>query len=230
MGCLRFAILFALGIPGLMLMAVGGGFAYSTVYFMDHSVTTTGVITTTSPPTAVFEVEGETYEVRGSVNSEPPVYEHDENVTIYYDPNDPADARIDGFLENWFAATLIGGIGSVLAFFGLAGFFLVKGAGATITANLGEKIRQVSTVAQQLSQQAQANAAGETPESPPPQSVEPAMSDVTDSGPDGVSESDRQALSRLVRMGGRGEAMRYAQNQLGLSKRDAKALLRKLKD
>jgi hypothetical protein len=44
---------------------------------------------------------------------------------VRYRPGAPADARIDGFLEAWFAALLLGSLGSVFTGVG-AGFGIVR--------------------------------------------------------------------------------------------------------
>ena len=76
----------------------------------------------------VFEftdADGQRHRVRASVSSNPPAYDVGDAVTVRYDPRRPEKARLDSFLENWFVATLLGGLGIV--FTGLAAGFVVTG-------------------------------------------------------------------------------------------------------
>jgi len=47
------------------------------------------------------------------VSSSPPLYRVGERVQVYYDPEDPEDARIDSFLELWLLLVVSGGIAAL---------------------------------------------------------------------------------------------------------------------
>lgn len=50
---------------------------------------------------------------QGDVCSNPPAFGLGDPVAVLYDPQQPSNASINGFLENWFVSLVLGGIGSV---------------------------------------------------------------------------------------------------------------------
>lgn len=65
-------------------------------------------------PTVRFTTaSGEPVIFQGDVCSSPPAFGLGESVAVRYDPQQPAGASIDGFLENWFVSLVLGAIGSV---------------------------------------------------------------------------------------------------------------------
>lgn len=54
------------------------------------------------------EAEDREVEITGQVSSSPPAYSVGEKVTVLYRPGHPEDGRIVGFLEQYFAITLLG--------------------------------------------------------------------------------------------------------------------------
>lgn len=69
-------------------------------------------------PVVRYTVDDIAYTLVGTVGSTPPAYDIDEAVTVYYDPANPADGRIDSFLERWFAPIITGFIGTIFSFLG----------------------------------------------------------------------------------------------------------------
>lgn len=189
-----------MGLPGIGLLAGSYYFASSTLDFREQAKRTTGVIEAANPPRAKFYVEDREYTVTGSVSSDPPAYQVGEKVEVMYLPGSPDDARLDGFLENWFAATLLGGLGTVFTSVGLGIFFFS-----------GRWTRRLISRFQP----------GAPPVTTPPVESTPEASAGSD-----ISYSDRQTLSRILRMGARSEAVRYAQSHLKLDERAADRLVR----
>lgn len=115
------------GLVGLGLLA-GASFAvYSLLEFRAGAVTAPGTVVGLEggrPVVEFVDLEGEARRVGGQVSSQPPAYHRGESVTVRYSPGEPAAARIDGFLESWFAPVLLGGMGSVFA--GIAGGLLIS--------------------------------------------------------------------------------------------------------
>lgn len=56
---------------------------------------------------------GEIIEFAPSSSSSPPSYEVGETVNVFFDPENPQDARLDGFFSLWGGATITGGLGLV---------------------------------------------------------------------------------------------------------------------
>ncbi|WP_295980192.1 DUF3592 domain-containing protein [uncultured Variovorax sp.] len=56
---------------------------------------------------------GEVVEFAPSSSSSPPAYKVGETVDVFFDPNDPQDAMLDGFFSLWGGAVITGGLGLV---------------------------------------------------------------------------------------------------------------------
>ena len=56
---------------------------------------------------------GEIIEFAPSSSSSPPAYKVGEKVDVFFDPNDPQDAMLDGFFSLWGGALITGGLGLV---------------------------------------------------------------------------------------------------------------------
>ena len=67
--------------------------------------------------------DGKKRRFTGSVASSPPSYARGEKAMLRYEPANPESARLDSFMENWFAALILGLLGSV---------FFAVGAGVGI--------------------------------------------------------------------------------------------------
>lgn len=62
--------------------------------------------------------EGTAATVTGRIGSAPPAFAVGEAVGVLYDPADPGRARLATFLEVWFVALVLGGLGTVFAAIG----------------------------------------------------------------------------------------------------------------
>ncbi|MGO1071526.1 DUF3592 domain-containing protein [Lysobacter sp. CA199] len=74
------------------------------------------------PVVRFVDGDGQQIEFVGGVCSRPRAEAAGETVAVLYRQGDPHDARIDSFLNRWFAVLIVGGIGSVFA---LIGAFIV---------------------------------------------------------------------------------------------------------
>jgi len=61
---------------------------------------------------------GAPVEFTGSVGSSPAAFDVGEHVTVFYDPADPSDVRIDSFLQLWFGPLILGIFGTVFTLVG----------------------------------------------------------------------------------------------------------------
>jgi len=128
----KFQLIFFLvfGLIGSGLL-VGACFAISsTLSFRSNTKRADGVVVELSwsggsatPVVQWTDAKGGVHKVVGGVSSKPPSYSVGEKVDVRYDPAQPDRARIDGFLENWFAALILGILGTVFFSIG-AGFGL----------------------------------------------------------------------------------------------------------
>lgn len=116
-----------LTVIGGIFAAVGGAFGYKTWRFerMGHKVE--GEVTQMvhgsgkskgAKPVVKYVVGGKQYETVGTVSSSPPAWKVGERPTVYYNPDDPKDAQISGFVERWLFPVIFGGIGGVVALVG----------------------------------------------------------------------------------------------------------------
>ncbi len=113
---------------GGIFAAVGGAFGYKTLRFeqMGHKVEGEvvrmqhgGGKSKGSKPVVAYVVSGKQYETVGTISSSPPAWKVGEKATVYYNPDDPTDAQISGFVERWLFPVIFGGIGGVVASVGL---------------------------------------------------------------------------------------------------------------
>lgn len=125
------------GAVGVGLLIGAGIAATFTIQFRARSIPARGTIVdedggwrrgggrSYAPVFEYTDADGQRHRARATVSSNPPAYDVGDAVTVRYDPRHPADARLDSFLENWFVATLLGGLGLVFA--GVAAGFVVTG-------------------------------------------------------------------------------------------------------
>ncbi|MFD1602275.1 DUF3592 domain-containing protein [Flavobacterium artemisiae] len=101
--------------------------------FLDKAVKVQGTVTdliasrsdksTTYRPVVSYTTkDGKQIEFTSSVGSNPPSYHEGETVEIFYDPADPYDADINGFVSLWLAPLILGIIGTI---FFLIGFLII---------------------------------------------------------------------------------------------------------
>ena len=123
---LLFTLIF--GLVGLGLLAGAVYALSSTLSFRSNSKRAEGVVVElqrggkgAKPVVEWKDSKGGVHRVTGGVSSSPPAYSVGEKTDVRYDPAHPEDARIDGFLENWFVALILGILGTVFFSIG-AGF------------------------------------------------------------------------------------------------------------
>jgi len=91
-----------------------------------------GGSSTYKPVVNFTATNGTTISFASSYSSRPPAYSVGETVEVLYAPDDPNDARIDGFGSLWLGPVILGGIGMV---------FSAIGGGLWIAAGIGERRR-----------------------------------------------------------------------------------------
>ena len=113
---LRIATLIV-GLSGLLLLGLALAFAYPSWQLVRHAERTGGTVVglpggSSSSSSRRIEVEyavgDDIYTITSSVASSPPAMQMGEKVTVLYDPADPADGTIEGFLELWFVPMMFG--------------------------------------------------------------------------------------------------------------------------
>jgi len=72
-----------------------------------------------SKPVVMYVVNGQEYELIGTIGTKPPAFHVGEVVTVIYRADDPSYAVIDAFVERWLFPLIFGGIGVVLGSIGL---------------------------------------------------------------------------------------------------------------
>lgn len=83
-------------------------------------------------PVFIFALpDGTKRRVEGGVSSNPPCCTVGERVRVRYRPEAPERAAMTGFMESWFVATLLGGMGLVFTLIGTAVFAKAGRGGAT---------------------------------------------------------------------------------------------------
>jgi len=119
-----FIMLFAVTIGG-----VGGFFGWRTLRFELIGRTTEGRVIhmvhgggsgNHMKPVVAYSVDGKDYEITGFISSSPPAWNIGEKAVVYYNPADPSDAQISGFIERWLFPLIFGSLGAVVGFVGLA--------------------------------------------------------------------------------------------------------------
>jgi Protein of unknown function (DUF3592) len=127
---------------GLGLLG-GGVYSFvSTREFLGNAVSADGVVidleerwdsddsSYTYYPRVRFATEtGQPYEFTGDVGSSPAAFDVGEGVRVLFDPADPSSARIDSFMQLWFASMILGGMGLIFSIVGGGSIFAFGGAG-----------------------------------------------------------------------------------------------------
>ena len=115
------------GAVGLVLCAVAWLLHHNTATFIASAGRTQGEVmrllhvesskrneSGTWKPLVRFKApSGEIVEFAPSSSSSPPAYEVGETVDVFFDPNAPQDAMLDGFFSLWGGAAITGGLGLV---------------------------------------------------------------------------------------------------------------------
>ena len=123
---LLFTLIF--GLIGVAMLAGAALALSSTLSFRSNSKRAEGVVVDldwskggAKPVVEWRDSKGGVHRVTGGVSSRPPSWSKGEKADVRYDPGNPDHARIDGFLENWFVAMILGILGTVFTGVG-AGF------------------------------------------------------------------------------------------------------------
>ena len=86
--------------------------------------------------------DGEEVEVISSLGSNPPAHRPSDRVQVYYDPEDPYDARIDSFMDLHFLTLMFSGMGALFFLIGggILGFALMRSKRAERLRRSGKRI------------------------------------------------------------------------------------------
>lgn len=96
------------------------GFAIYTANFISHAIHTTGTVTNitgitdenknaTYTPTFVFKTQsGQMISTQSNVSSNPPDFALGQQVSVLFDPNDPAHAEINTTVQLWLVPIICG--------------------------------------------------------------------------------------------------------------------------
>jgi hypothetical protein len=109
---------------GLLIFAVGIYFGYSSYSFLKTAGKTEGRVDSIEKskkritPTFEYTVKGKKYMIVGPA-THPDEYIIGDTETIYYEPENPEDAKIGTFMNTWFLPAFLTGFGFILAFVGL---------------------------------------------------------------------------------------------------------------
>lgn len=114
-------------IAGIMCMAIALWIGYQQSQFKQRASTTEGLVVRlieddgSKAPVVRFRLpNGEDVTFQSNYFSKPPRYSVEEKVIVRYDPEKPEHAAIVGWMEEWFATSLVGGIGVLFSIIGIA--------------------------------------------------------------------------------------------------------------
>lgn len=124
--------LFVFGGIGILMLLASAVLIYTKVGVLSSSVKTTGTVidnrlytgrkSRTYTPVVTFRTnDGQTITFEGSISSNPPSFDLQEQVTVYYSPKDPQKAEIGTFFQLWFLPLIFGFMGTIFTSIG-AGF------------------------------------------------------------------------------------------------------------
>lgn len=114
------AILMAVGIPFLLVgLGIRASFAIPDDWVVADALVTDIDVRDGCAAVASYEVAGTTYRVVGDIYSNPCNVDIGDPAPVFYNPNNPAQARLDDSLSKWFPLVFVGvgvllsGIGAV---------------------------------------------------------------------------------------------------------------------
>lgn len=148
---------------GIILIGLGAWRYQSTLSFIDTASVTEGEVidlvrkestssstnssgrTRSSSFAPLFRFQtasGQAIEVISGLSSNPPSHRPGDRVRIFYDPNDPYNARIDSFMDLHFMAVLLAGMGTVFFLLGggILGFGFLRSRRAARLKRSGTRI------------------------------------------------------------------------------------------
>lgn len=108
----------------LILLIVGGYFGYDKYSFFSSSKKVMARVSNIEKrhrsinPTFEYVVNGKTYTIEGA-NTRSDAYELNDQQLIFYNPDDPSDARVGTFMNMWFLPVLLMGLGIVFFIVGV---------------------------------------------------------------------------------------------------------------
>ena len=89
----------------------------------DDRSTRTRTSTTFAPVVAFTDHQGQKHEVQSTMSSSSPAYSVKQKVTVYFQKDNPQQAKIDSFFDLWGAVTVMGGASTFFCIIGLLSFF-----------------------------------------------------------------------------------------------------------
>ncbi len=82
---------------------------------------------------AVFQAkDGRTYQLFTKIRSNPPLLRVGESVSVYYDPANPAQGMIGGFLELWFPPLALGFLAGIFFMLWLGAYLEPPSASSSV--------------------------------------------------------------------------------------------------
>jgi hypothetical protein len=109
-------VMLVVGLSGLLLLGLALAFAYPSWQLLRHGERASGTViglpdgSSTSNASQIvveYAVGDDIYTITSSVATSSVLRMGDE-VTVLYDPAEPADGTVEGFLELWFVPMLLG--------------------------------------------------------------------------------------------------------------------------
>ena len=114
---------FIFGLVGIILLAVAVFSYFHTWSFMSDSLTSDGTVIdfvysdNAAYPTVRYQTQaGKFVEFTSNVGSNPPSFDKGELVEVYYNPENPREARIGTFFSLWGMVIIPGVLGLVFSF------------------------------------------------------------------------------------------------------------------
>ena len=77
-------------------------------------------------PRVLFHADGRDFVFVSAVGSSPPSFQVNDTVRVFYDPKNPAEAKIDSFGELWMTPSIVACLGVVLGAIGAGQFLWVR--------------------------------------------------------------------------------------------------------
>ncbi|MEM7799101.1 MAG: DUF3592 domain-containing protein [Chloroflexota bacterium] len=121
------------GLIGLILLSIGGFLWYRQTQFLERARETEGLVVDLvpndnmyAPVVRFFLPNGDEVVFRSSISSNPSRYAVEDQVTVFYDPERPSDARIGNWFDLWFASLLLSIMGGIFSVVGIIIFVAVR--------------------------------------------------------------------------------------------------------